>query len=123
MLVEEIGKILQFTAVAGQAGKLGEYKAGDMAAFHVLHHTLGLRVLHDGFAALPGKVIGFFNLPATALGVALGAFLVMFRAFAPGLVLGGNPNPDANRFVQDTIFLHSTTSYPKGNFITRKKRS
>lgn len=88
VLVEEVGKIFQFAAVAGQAGQLGKYQAANMTALNVLHHALGLRVLHDGLAALPGKVIDFLDLPATAFGIAPGAFLVMFRAFAFGLILG-----------------------------------
>ena len=121
MLVEEVGEVFQFAAVAGQAGEFGKYQAGDVAALHVLHHALGLRVLHDGLAGLPGKVIDLLDLPALAFGVAPGAFLVVFGAFALGLVFGRNPNPDANRFVQDTIFLHSTTSYPKHNSHYKKK--
>jgi hypothetical protein len=31
----------------------------------------------------------------------------MLRAFALGLVFGGNPNPDAHSLFQDTIFLHT----------------
>jgi DNA-binding XRE family transcriptional regulator len=92
-----------------------------VAALHVLHHALGLRVVHDGLAGLPGKVIDLFDLPALAFGITPGAFLVVFGAFALGLVLGRNPNPDADRLVQGTIFLHSTTSYLKHNSLTRKK--
>jgi hypothetical protein len=88
VLVKEIGKIFQFPPVAGQTGQLGKDQAGDVAAFNVFHHALGLRVLHDGLAALPGKVIDFLDLLVPAFGVAAGAFLVMLRAFTLGLILG-----------------------------------
>jgi hypothetical protein len=67
VFVKIIRKILQFAAVAGQAGEFRERKAADVAALDVLHHALGLRVLHDGFSGLSGKVIDLLDLPATAL--------------------------------------------------------
>jgi hypothetical protein len=34
-------------------------------------------------------------------------------AFTLGLIFGADSNPDANRLIQITIFLHSTGSYQK----------
>ena len=96
VLPEEIAKVLHFTEIAGKAGKLGEHQTGDVTALNILHHAFGFRMFPDGFAALSGKVIQFFDFPATALGVFTGALLVMFGAVALGLVFGGNPNPDAD---------------------------
>jgi hypothetical protein len=92
-----------------------------MTALNVLHHAPRFRVLHDGLAALAGQIIHLFDLPVAALGVEPSALFVMFGAFASGLIFGGNPNPDANGFDIDKIFLHSTTSYQKPNSVSRKK--
>ena len=120
VLVEEVRELLQLAAVAGQAGELGEQEAGDVAALHVLHHALGLGVLHDGLAALPGEVIHFLDLPPTAFGIAAGAFFVVFGAVALGLILGADANPDTDRF-QKTIVLDSTISYQKSPPQGKKK--
>lgn len=63
MLFEVIGKVLQFASVAGQAGQFGEDEARDVAALDIFHHAFGFGMLHDGLAALPGKVIHFLDLP------------------------------------------------------------
>src|SRR5579872_3506883 len=113
MLIEEVGEVFEFTSVARKSCQLGKDKASDMASFNVLHHAFGLRVLHDGFAALSGKVIDFLDQPSTARCIAPGTLFVMFRTIPVCLVFGRNTNPDSDWFFQVTIVLHSTTSYPK----------
>jgi hypothetical protein len=46
------------------------------------------------------------DLPALRFGIVPGSFLVMLRAFAPGLIFGRDPNPNADglRFFHDRIF-------------------
>ena len=88
VLPEKIREVFELAPVAGEAGELRKDQAGDMVALDVLHHAPGLRVLHDGLAALAGEVIHLFDRPAAAPGVASRPFLVMLRAFALGLVFG-----------------------------------
>jgi hypothetical protein len=56
---------------------------------------------HDGLSADCLQMINFLDLPALGFGIVLGSLLVVLRAFAPGLVFGRDPNPDADglRFV------------------------
>ena len=75
-------------SVLAQAPAPTQRIRGDVVALDILHHALGLRVLHDGLAALSGEVIHLFDSPAAALGVASRPILVMFRAFALGLIFG-----------------------------------
>ena len=121
VLVEIVRKVFKFAAVAGKAGELGEDEARDVAALDVLHHSLGLRVLHDGFATLAGEVIDFFYVPAPRSWHSSGAFLMMFGAVAFGLIFGRNANPDADWFFQGAIVLHSTIFIPRISNDYKKK--
>jgi len=64
----------------------------------VFEHALGFREAHDRFAADRFEVKDFLYLPPLGLGIVAGALFVVFRAFAPGLVFGGDANPDADLF-------------------------
>jgi len=50
-VIEIINKVLQFTAVAGEAGELGKDQSSDVPTFQYPSYALGFGVLHDGFAA------------------------------------------------------------------------
>ena len=68
-----------------------------------------------------------YDLPiALALLAAMGvlakesiAGFVVLGAFALGLIFGGNPNPNAHAFFQNTIFLHILLHTRKRNAIAR----
>jgi hypothetical protein len=84
-----------------------------VTSFNVFHHSFGFGMIHDSFAALSGEVVNFDNGPPSDLGVGAAPFQVMLRAFAIGLVFGGNSYPDADVFTsvvsnQDGRFVHGT---------------
>ena len=121
MVAEVFGEFQKLLGVAGQPRELGKDEAGDVAAFDVGKHPLGFGMFLDGFAGDAGKVIHLLDRPAAGVGVCLGAFKVVRGAFALGLIFTGNPNPDADVFVQDTIFLHILLHTRKRITIARKK--
>ena len=123
VLAEEIGEFHKFLGVPGKAGELGKHEAGDVAALQCPASSAWPRVLHDGFAGYAGQVIHLDHRPAVELGVLAGALFVMFRAFALGLVLGRNPDPDAHSLLQGAIFLLTLFHNRKHRPIARKKRS
>jgi hypothetical protein len=56
-------------------------------------------MFHDRLAAHPSQVIHFLYIPAFGLSIVPSPLLVVLWAFPLGLVLGGDTNPDADRFV------------------------
>ena len=108
MLAEEVGEFEQLLGVARQAGELGEYEAGDAAGADVGEHPLGFRMVNHRLARHNGQVVELFDCPAVESGVLAGAFLVMLRALALGLILGRDPNLDANRLVTRRTVFHTT---------------
>jgi len=96
VFAENIGKFQKVTGVSGQSGKIGKDEAADVAGFDVLEHPLGLRKADDRLAAHCLKMVDLFDLPAFGPSVEAGALLVMLRAFALGLIFGGDPDPNAN---------------------------
>lgn len=69
-----------------------------MAGTDMLQHPFGLGVGRDGFSRDRLQVVDLQDAPAFGLGVVLGSLLVVLWAVTPGLVLGGDPDPDADRF-------------------------
>jgi hypothetical protein len=53
-------------------------------------------MLHHRLSAYGFKVIDLFDFPLFRFGVVVGALFVVFRAVPSGLILGGDPNPDAD---------------------------
>ena len=59
-------------------------------------HLLGFREPDDQFAAYGLKMVNLFGFPAVRFRLRANPFLMMLRAFAFGLVFGGDPDPDAD---------------------------
>ena len=96
MLPKEIREFEEFLGVPCQPSELGEDEGGNVPPAHILHHPPRLWVIHDRLPRNPGEVIHFLDDPALGLGVSSGAYLVSLRAIAVRLVLGRDPNPDAD---------------------------
>src|SRR5579884_2065357 len=82
VLAEEVGEVFKLAAVAREASELGKHEACDVAALDVLHHALGLRVLHHALAALSRKIVNLLHLPSAALRILAGTLLVVLGAVA-----------------------------------------
>lgn len=95
VLPEDLGEFQELLGVSGQAGEFREDKAGDVAGADVLQHPLGFGMVDDRFAAHCLQTVDFLDFPLFGLGVVVGALFVVLRAVPPGLVLSGDPDPDA----------------------------
>jgi len=102
VLPEKIGEFEEFLGIASQPRKLGENEAGDVAAFDVIEHPLGFRVILDALSTPSlhsGKIIHFLDLPAACQGIRTGTLQMMLGTFAFNLIFGGDANPDGNCFL------------------------
>jgi hypothetical protein len=69
-----------------------------MAGSDVFEHSLGFRKLFDRLSGDGVEAVYLDDVPALGFGVEAGAAFVVLRAFPSDLILGGDPNPDADAF-------------------------
>ena len=79
-----------------KTGEFGEDEGLDMAGTDIMEHPFGFRMANDRFTRYRLQMVDLFDFPVLGLGVGPGPLFVVLRAFASGLVFGGDPNPDAD---------------------------
>lgn len=95
-LPEEVGEVEQFAGVSGEPGELAEDEPADAVVLDVVEHPLALGVVLD---RLPGdrvEAVHGDHVPALEARVRAGAGLVVLGALTLDLVLGRDPDPDAD---------------------------
>jgi hypothetical protein len=71
----------------------------------MLKHPLGLWKSDDRLATHCLKMVDLFDTPAFGFGIEAGSFFMVLRAFAFGLIFGGDPDPDADGFSVTSVHL------------------
>lgn len=69
----------------------------DVPRFNVGEHPFRFRMFEHRFSADAFKVVHLDDVPTLRFGIVSGAFFMVLRALAAGLILGRDANPDADR--------------------------
>lgn len=91
-----ISELQKLPHVTGQPCELGKNNTGDMTGLDVTQHPLSFGRFFYRLSAHGFQSIYLLNLPALRLGIVPRPPFMVLRTLALRLILGGNPDPDAD---------------------------
>jgi hypothetical protein len=100
LLPEDVGELQKLLGVSGEPGQLRENEPGDPAGSDIPKHLGGLRAAHDGLPGDGVKAVDLDHCPALHIRIHAGASFMVLRALAPDLIVGRDPDPEADAFLR-----------------------